>query len=247
MLGQVKLALRVALRRMAIDLAVRGHREGRYRRALAVLDEQAGGAYVGDRQPDLPLVELLHGRRLVTVADAVDGVGDHAADVGEVAVPHDRGGLAGRRGGDPGEQLGGGGGGRGLGRFRGGRAGMRPHGGGGRYGHRRRREDGPRDEDRAGDGLAAWRLAPGPGLARVGLAEFGHQVLLQDLLPGRRQVPFGRQPPGHVVKVHRVPPTRSPVTCSLAGPGSRCSFRRARDSRERTVPTGTPSASAASA
>ena len=28
---------------------------------LALLDEQAGGAYVRDRQPDLPLVELFHG------------------------------------------------------------------------------------------------------------------------------------------------------------------------------------------
>src|SRR5689334_18308799 len=91
------------------------------------------------------------------------------------------------------------------------------------------------------------------------LAEFGHQVLLEDLLPVRRQVPVGghRQPPGQFVMVHRVPPTRSPDTCSLASPGSRfrdvwfcslfCSLRRARDSRERTVPTGTPSASAASA
>src|SRR5262249_50755685 len=97
---------------------------------------------------------------------------------------------------------------------------------------------------------------PGPGL--VGPAEFGHQVLLEDPLPVRRQVPFGRPEPGQIVGVHRVPPTRSPVTCSPAGPGScadalssrwslRWSLRRTRDSRERTARAGTPGAAAASA
>jgi hypothetical protein len=58
--GAGEVELEVSLR-VAVDLAVAGHREGRYRRAFAVLDEQAGGTDVGDRQPDLPLVELFHG------------------------------------------------------------------------------------------------------------------------------------------------------------------------------------------
>src|SRR4029077_7382501 len=119
---------RGALGRVAVDLAVHDG-ERRDQCALALLDEQAGSAYVRHRQPDLPLVERFHRGRLVTVADAVYLVGDLAADIREVAVAHDRGGLAGGRVGDLGQQLGGGGRGCGLGYLPGVRAGGRPSGG----------------------------------------------------------------------------------------------------------------------
>ena len=237
----------------AVDLALR-YGQRRQRRALAVFYEQAGHAQVRHRQPDLPFVPLRHGRRLAAAADGVGGVGDLAADVHELAVAHGGAGLARRRAGDLDEEFGGGARraacpGPGLG----GRGGPGHDDGGSGGGHGYYGGDSGGDDGRT-PGAAG---VPGPG-GRVRLAEFGHQVLLEDLLPGRRQVPSvrHRQQPGQFADLspgfaHRVPPTRSPVTCSPAGPGSpgadRCNLRRARDSRERTVPTGTPSASAASA
>src|SRR5207302_2464771 len=88
------------------DLAAAGDGERRDRSSLAVLDEQPGDAYVRDRLPDLPLVRLVHDEGLVVVGAVAVGV--DAADVGEVAVLHGGGGLAGGRVGDLGEQLGGG-------------------------------------------------------------------------------------------------------------------------------------------
>src|SRR5262249_42202832 len=104
-----------------------------------------------------------------------------------------------------------------------------------------------------------------------GDADLGHDVLLEDGKTACRQVPLvkaGKQP-GEVSSLirrgsggclHReVSCTcraawgRSSVTCPLAWPGSgrlvaRCCRRaRARDNRDRTVPTGIPSASAAAA
>src|SRR5262249_33631511 len=161
--------------------------------------------------PDLPLVQLVHPGGLVAAADGVHGVGVHAADVGEVAVLHDRGGLAGGRVGDLGEQLGGGvrGAGRGGGVRRGGGPGGHHDGGGAPGGH----HDGDGGPGDGGRGQAGERGGPAPGpcfmpvflvpafLVTGCLAEFGHQVLLEDLLPVRRQVPVGghRQPPGQFV------------------------------------------------
>ena len=104
----------------------------------------------------------------------------------------------------------------------------------------------------------------------AGNADFAHQVLLEDQVAAGRELASGRvrQQPGQlgqvpaavVVGVHRffsqlgrAAFARSPVTCSRPSAGSRSagtsflSLQRARDSRDRTVPTGTPSALAAAA